>query len=51
MNAHRGLEDVDLWLFEPNRLLDGDTPAERIRNGRYKDVLAVIAALADDVIL
>lgn len=44
-------EDVNLWMFAPNRLLDGDTPADRIREGRYKDVLAVIAALADDVVV
>lgn len=44
-------EDVNLWMFEPNKLLDGDTPAERIRRGQYKDVLAVVEALAEGVII
>lgn len=44
-------EDVNLWMFEPNKLLDGDTPAERIHKGQYKDVLAVIEALAEGVIV
>lgn len=44
-------EDVNLWMFEPNKLLDGDTPAERIRKGQYKDVLAVIEALAEGVVV
>lgn len=44
-------DDVNLWIFEPNKLLDGDSPAERIRNGQYKDVLAVIEALAEGVVV
>ncbi len=44
-------EDVSLWLFEPNEVLDGDTPADRIRTGRYRDVLAVLNALAEGVIV
>lgn len=44
-------EDINLWMFEPNKLLDGDTPADRIREGRYKEVLAVIDALAEGVVI
>lgn len=43
-------EDINLWMFEPNKRLDGDTPALRIRRGDYKSVLALIEALADGVI-
>jgi len=43
-------EDANLWIFSPNVLLDGDTPAERIHKGDYKRVLALIEALADGVV-
>ena len=43
-------DDVNLWIFSPNRLLDGDSPADRIRDGFFKDVLAVIDALAEGVV-
>lgn len=44
-------EAANLWMFTPNRLLDHDTPADRIREGRYKDVLDLIEALADGVVM
>lgn len=40
---------INVWMFRPNRLLGGDSPADRIRDGRYKDVLDAIEALADGV--
>lgn len=43
-------EDINLWIFSPNRLLDHDTPAERVRGGDFKSVLAVIEALADGIV-
>lgn len=43
-------EDANLWIFSPNELLDGDSPAERIERGDFKSVLAVIEALAEGVI-
>ena len=43
-------EDINLWIFSPNRLLGGDKPADRIRDGDYKKVLAVIDALAEGVV-
>jgi transcriptional regulator with XRE-family HTH domain len=44
-------EHISMWLFEPNKMLDGDSPADRIRNGRYKDALAVLATLGDGVVI
>lgn len=40
----------NLWLFSPNRLLDHDTPAERIAKGDFRSVLALIEALADGIV-
>lgn len=37
------------WLLSPNRHLAHDSPAERIRQGDYRAVLALIEALADGV--
>lgn len=44
-------EDANLWFFSPNVLLEHDTPADRIRKGDYKSVLALIEALADGVVV
>lgn len=40
-------DEARLWLFAPHKLLGGESPAERIRAGRIKEVLAVIAQLKD----
>lgn len=42
---------ANLWMFTPNRLLDHDKPADRIRQGDYRSVLAVIEAIADGVVV
>jgi len=39
--------DAKLWLFTPQRLLGGATPADRIEQGRVEDVLALIKQLQD----
>jgi hypothetical protein len=44
-------DKVNLWMFTPNRLLDHDSPADRIRNGRYRDVLGLIEAIADGIVV
>jgi hypothetical protein len=44
-------DKANLWIFTPNRLLNHDTPADRIRNGDYKAVLDVIEAIADGVVV
>ncbi len=44
-------DQANLWIFTPSRLLDHETPAERIHNGHYKDVLGVIEAMADGVVV
>ncbi|MDQ6949815.1 MAG: MbcA/ParS/Xre antitoxin family protein [Actinomycetota bacterium] len=44
-------EDANLWMFSPNKMLNHDTPAERIQSGDYRSVLAVIEALADGVVV
>ena len=41
--------EFSLWLFAPNRLLDHDSPAERVAQGDYRSVLALIEALADGI--
>jgi uncharacterized protein (DUF2384 family) len=43
-------EDANLWIFTPNRFLDGDKPADRISEGDYRKVLALIDALADGIV-
>ncbi|HUO06231.1 MAG TPA: helix-turn-helix domain-containing protein [Candidatus Binataceae bacterium] len=40
-------EQARLWLFKPHTLLNGDTPADRIRAGQVDDVRALIAQLKD----
>jgi len=44
-------EDANLWIFGPNRLLDGDTPAQRISTGDFRSVVGVIEALADGIVV
>ena len=41
--------DLSLWLFTPNRLLDHDSPADRIAAGDYRSVVALLEALADGI--
>lgn len=40
-------DEARLWLLSPHRLLAGDSPADRIREGRVDDVQALIAQLED----
>lgn len=40
-------DDARLWLFSRHRLLGGDSPADRIKDGRAEDVLALIEQLRD----
>ncbi len=44
-------EDANLWIMSPNRLLNGDTPAERIADGDFRSVVGVIEALADGIVV
>ena len=44
-------EHANLWIFSPNRALNHDSPADRIRAGEFKDVLDLIEAIADGVVL
>jgi len=44
-------EDANLWIFSPNRLLNHDTPAERIQQGDFRSVLAAIEALAEGIVV
>ena len=43
-------DDAHMWLMSPNRLLDHDSPAARIRAGDYRSVLALLEALADGIV-
>lgn len=42
---------ANVWLFEPNRELNGDTPADRLTAGDFRSVIALIGALADGVVV
>ena len=44
-------EDANLWLFSPNRLLDGETPADLIKRREFRRVLALIDALAEGIVV
>lgn len=45
------VEQANVWLFSPSRLLDHDTPAQRIHRGQFRDVLDLIDAIADGVVV
>jgi hypothetical protein len=38
-------DEARLWLLSPNRLLNGATPADRIKDGRTEDVFALLEQL------
>jgi uncharacterized protein (DUF2384 family) len=42
-------EHANVWLFTPHRRLDHEKPADLIRQGRYREVLNLIEAMADGV--
>lgn len=44
-------EAANEWMFTPNRMLAHDTPASRIHDGDYKDVMDLIEAIADGVVM
>jgi hypothetical protein len=44
-------EDANLWILGPNRLLGGDSPAERIHQGDFRSVVGVLEALADGIVV
>lgn len=41
--------DARLWLFSPQALLSGSSPADLIRAGRIDDVLRLVAQLRESV--
>jgi len=43
--------EARLWLLKPQKLLVGETPASLLAHGRYKEVLAVLNQIRDDVYL
>jgi len=40
-------EEAKLWLFSPQRLLQGETPADKIQRGEFEDVLTIFEQLRD----
>ena len=42
-----GSAEARLWLFTPQRLLGGETPAQCIQNDKVEDVQALLAQLRD----
>lgn len=43
--------EVRMWVFAPQKLLDGQTPAALIREGRLSEVTGVIDQLREGVFL
>lgn len=43
------VEQANIWMFTPSRLLEHDTPAQRIQAGDFRDVLNLIEAIAEGV--
>ena len=39
--------EAKLWLFSPHRLLQGETPADKIQRGELEDVLTIFEQLRD----
>lgn len=44
-------EQANIWMFTPSRLLSHETPADCIHQGRYRDVLNLIEAIAEGVVI
>lgn len=44
-------DQANIWMFSPNRLLDHETPADRIHAGKYRDVMDLIEALAEGIVV
>lgn len=44
-------DHANVWMLSPNRLLDHDSPADRVHAGKYKDVLNLIEALAEGIVV
>lgn len=42
-------DHANAWLFSPHRRLDHQKPADLIKQGRYREVLNLIEAMADGV--
>jgi uncharacterized protein (DUF2384 family) len=42
-------DEIRLWLFSRQKLLDGKVPLDLIRDGKTEDVIAVIDQLRDSV--
>ena len=44
-------DEANLWLFSPNRLLGGESPAELIRRREFRKVLALVQALGEGIVV
>ena len=44
-------QEARLWLFSPQKLLNGQTPAELIQQGRAREVLTLVNQLRDGVFI
>lgn len=42
-------EHANVWLFTPHRRLDHEKPADLLQQGRYREVLNLIEAMAEGV--
>jgi uncharacterized protein (DUF2384 family) len=41
--------EARLWLYRPQKLLDGERPADLLSKGRYREVLSALNQIRDDV--
>ncbi|WP_454113684.1 hypothetical protein [Microbacterium maritypicum] len=44
-------DHANVWMLSPNRLLNHESPADRIHSGKYKDVLDLIEGIAEGVVV
>lgn len=44
-------ERANFWMLSPNRLLDHQSPAQRIHDGKYQDVMDLIEGLAEGIVV
>ncbi|MFM9970957.1 MAG: hypothetical protein ACKVQK_21395, partial [Burkholderiales bacterium] len=43
--------EARLWLLKPQKLLDGESPMILLAHGKYREVVAVLKQIRDDVYL
>ncbi len=44
-------DEANVWVFSPNRLLNGESPAQLIRRREFRKVLGLVHALGEGVVV